>query len=104
MLIDDGIGDFSGCTCVVCLVREDSYIVANAGDSRAVLSRNGRAVPLSEDHKPNMPGEHDRIVRAGGHVVRMEYGPIVQYRVNGNLNLSRSIGDLNYKKHTQLAP
>jgi len=96
--------DWVGCTCVVCLVRPDALVVANAGDSRAVLSRGKRAVPLSEDHKPNLPGEMDRITRAGGSVERRQVGPIVHFRVNGNLNLSRSIGDLEYKKNPCLSP
>jgi len=96
--------DWVGCTCVLCLVRPDAFVVANAGDSRAVLSRDRRAVPLSEDHKPNLPGELDRITKAGGSVERRAVGPIVQFRVNGNLNLSRSIGDLEYKKNPCLSP
>jgi len=96
--------EFVGCTAVVCLVRRDAYIVANAGDSRVVLSRRGKAIALSEDHKPNLPGERDRIRRAGGTVERQQFGPHVQYRVNGNLNLSRSIGDLEYKKAKHLPP
>jgi len=93
-----------GCTAVVCLVRSDVIIVANAGDSRAVLSRRRQAVPLSEDHKPNDPRERGRIEKAGGYVERQQVGPNVQYRVNGNLNLSRSIGDLEYKKNSMLEP
>ncbi|CAK0870100.1 unnamed protein product, partial [Prorocentrum cordatum] len=62
------------------------------------------AVPLSEDHKPNLPGERDRIRRAGGSVARSQFGSTVQHRVNGNLNLSRSIGDLEYKKNPNLQP
>lgn len=96
--------DWVGCTCVVCLVRPDVLVVANAGDSRAVLSRGGQAVPLSEDHKPNLPTERERICRAGGCVERRQVGPIVQFRVNGNLNLSRSIGDLEYKRNPILSP
>lgn len=96
--------DWVGCTCVVCLVRPDAIIVANAGDSRAVLSRRGQAVPLSEDHKPNLPTESERIRKAGGSITRQQAGPIVQFRVNGNLNLSRSIGDLQYKKNPELEP
>jgi len=94
--------DWVGCTAIVCLVRRDVFIVANAGDSRAVLSRRKQAVPLSEDHKPNLPREKDRIQRAGGHVERQQVGTNVQYRVNGNLNLSRSIGDLEYKKNRDI--
>jgi len=96
--------DWVGCTCVVCLVRPDVIVVANAGDSRAVLSRRRQAVPLSEDHKPNLPTERNRIAKAGGSIERQQVGPIVQYRVNGNLNLSRSIGDLEYKKNPHLQP
>jgi serine/threonine protein phosphatase PrpC len=44
-----------------------------------------QAVALSEDHKPTQQRELDRIAKAGGFVT--EAG-----RVNGNLNLSRSIG------------
>ena len=91
-----------GSTAVVCLVQPKRLIVANAGDSRVVLSRDGVAVPLSEDHKPNLPAERIRIQRAGGVVERQQIGKHVQYRVNGNLNLSRTIGDLDYKRNLRL--
>jgi len=94
--------DRVGCAAVVCLVQPEYLIVANAGDSRAVLARSGVAVPLSEDHKPNLPAERERIHKAGGFVERRQVGSIVQYRINGNLNLSRSIGDLVYKKSASL--
>ena len=84
----------AGCTSVVALVRNNTVYVANAGDSRCVLSREGRAVELSFDHKPDLPEELNRITRAGGVV---EDG-----RVMGNLNLSRSIGDLEYKKNNAI--
>mmetsp|Transcript_84490 Transcript_84490/g.242595 ORF Transcript_84490/g.242595 Transcript_84490/m.242595 type:complete len:363 (-) Transcript_84490:60-1148(-) len=96
--------DNIGCTAVVCCVRPDSITVANAGDSRAVLCRRGQAVEMSEDHKPNLPGELRRIHRAGGCVMEQHVAGTTHYRVNGNLNLSRSIGDLNYKQNFQLPP
>lgn len=64
--------------------------MANAGDSRSVLCRSGKAVALSEDHKPEMPKEEERIKKAGG--------SIMKGRVNGGLNLTRSLGDFDYKK------
>ena len=43
--------DAVGSTAVVAIVTPDKIIVANCGDSRAVLCRNGKAVALSTDHK-----------------------------------------------------
>jgi protein phosphatase 1G len=70
---------------VLALLRGNTLYVANAGDSRCVLSRKGRAVPLSADHKPEDEPERSRIERAGGVVT-------ADGRVNGGLNLSRAIG------------
>lgn len=41
----------AGSTAVVALLLPEYIIVANCGDSRAVLSRGGTAIPLSQDHK-----------------------------------------------------
>mmetsp|Transcript_67156 Transcript_67156/g.187964 ORF Transcript_67156/g.187964 Transcript_67156/m.187964 type:complete len:458 (-) Transcript_67156:74-1447(-) len=76
-------------------------VVANCGDSRAVLCRGGRAVELSEDHKPELEGEEARIRRAGGCVARM--GPC--HRIDRwGLNLSRALGDFHYKARPDLSP
>ncbi|KAK7056795.1 Protein phosphatase 2C 2 [Paramarasmius palmivorus] len=88
--------DPSGCTAVAALVTKDKIYVANAGDSRSVLSVKGEAKPLSFDHKPTNETEKARITGAGGYV---EYG-----RVNGNLALSRAIGDFDFKKNYSLTP
>uniref|UniRef100_A0A7S4UBM0 PPM-type phosphatase domain-containing protein n=1 Tax=Alexandrium monilatum TaxID=311494 RepID=A0A7S4UBM0_9DINO len=93
-----------GCTAVTCCVCPDVIVVANAGDSRAVLCRSGRAIDMSEDHKPNLPGECARIENAGGCIVNQRFGPHVLHRVNGDLSLSRSIGDLRFKQNAHLAP
>jgi serine/threonine protein phosphatase PrpC len=55
-----------------------------------VLSRNGKAIALSEDHKPENDIEKNRITKAGG--------TIMNGRVNGGLNLTRSLGDFYYKR------
>ncbi|GMH11187.1 hypothetical protein Nepgr_013028 [Nepenthes gracilis] len=81
-----------GSTAVVAIVTPDKIIVANCGDSRAVLCRNGKPIPLSADHKPDRPDELARIEEAGGRVIYWD-GP----RVLGVLAMSRSIGD-NYLK------
>mmetsp|Transcript_5422 Transcript_5422/g.20433 ORF Transcript_5422/g.20433 Transcript_5422/m.20433 type:complete len:356 (+) Transcript_5422:207-1274(+) len=87
-------GPQAGSTCVVAVVKGDVLTVANAGDSRAVLCRKGKAVPLSRDHKPMDSDERARIQNAGGFVQ--------EGRVNGSLALSRAIGDLEYKQSRQL--
>lgn len=43
--------DAVGSTAVVAVVAPEKIVVSNCGDSRAVLCRNGVAVPLSSDHK-----------------------------------------------------
>lgn len=87
----------AGATAVVAVIVGRTITVANAGDSRAVLCRAGSAYPLSFDHKPLQERELTRIRNAGGFV--NHFG-----RVNGNLNLSRSIGDLKYKQVPNIAP
>jgi len=89
----------AGCTSIVCVISgNDTLTVANAGDSRAVLCRGkGQAMPLSTDHKPLSDGEMLRIQQSGGFV--NHFG-----RINGNLNVSRSIGDLKYKQAANILP
>ncbi|XP_031840943.1 putative protein phosphatase CG10417 [Nomia melanderi] len=87
----------SGCTAVVAVLKGNELYVANAGDSRCVLCRDGQAVELSLDHKPEDKPEMERIVKAGGKVT-------ADGRVNGGLNLSRALGDHAYKQNVDLSP
>merc|ERR1712224_553609 len=80
----------AGCTVNIVLIVDNTIYCANAGDSRAYLFSNGKVIPLSRDHKPENLEERRRITAAGGF--------IQNGRVNGNLNLSRAVGDLEYKK------
>ncbi|VDK50763.1 unnamed protein product [Anisakis simplex] len=99
----DTPGEDSGTTACLLALFKDKVIVANAGDSRAVLCRNGVAVDLSIDHKPEdesgmygsvllvsfiecllMFAERTRIEAAGGEIS-------LDGRVNGGLNLSRYV-------------
>lgn len=83
-----------GCTALSVIIRGRSVVVANTGDSRCVISRRGEATPLTLDHKPVIYEEAQRIIRAGGFVR--------DNRVNGALNVSRTIGDLDFKKNEDL--
>merc|ERR1712241_878572 len=89
-------GNDSGCTAVVALLAGTKLYVANAGDSRCVVCRNGVAVEMSFDHKPEDEVELKRIRKAGGKVTP-------DGRVNGGLNLSRAIGDHAYKRVESLS-
>ncbi|XP_006890582.1 PREDICTED: protein phosphatase 1G-like, partial [Elephantulus edwardii] len=90
-------GSDSGTTALVALIRGKQLIVANVGDSRCVVSEAGKALDMSYDHKPEDEMELARIKNAGGKVT-------MDGRVNGDLNLSRAIGDHFYKRNKNLPP
>merc|ERR1712127_444863 len=85
----------AGTTATVLLVTPTELICANAGDSRTVLSRDKTVIELSHDHKPNDKCERERIEKAGAFV---ENG-----RVQGNLAVSRALGDLFFKRREGVA-
>ncbi|KAI9084534.1 hypothetical protein K1719_033522 [Acacia pycnantha] len=87
-------GPKAGCTACVAVIRGNHLLVANAGDSRCVLSRKGQAHDLTKDHKPDLEVEKYRIQEAGGFI---QFG-----RVNGSLNLTRAIGDIEFKENEHL--
>lgn len=92
MYNDEAIKEqMAGSTAITALIRDKKLYCANAGDSRAIASKNGTLIQLSHDHKPNNPEEMDRIYNAGGWV---EFN-----RVNGNLALSRALGDFLFKRN-----
>lgn len=78
----------TGSTAVVVYVEQDVLWAANLGDSRAVLSRDGEALDMTTDHKPELESEKARIEALGGKiwcsfgVCRVEY-----------LNMSRAFGN-----------
>ncbi|XP_059625917.1 probable protein phosphatase 2C 51 isoform X2 [Cornus florida] len=104
---------FSGSTATVAVLVDGQILVANVGDSKALLcSRRTEsllepegtsmgklhAVELTRDHHPDRDDERARIEAAGGHV-RVWGVP----RVNGILAMSRSIGDIYLKRYGVIA-
>jgi protein phosphatase PTC2/3 len=92
----DDSKDFSGCTSVTAMITPKYIICANAGDSRCVLGTNNQAKAMSDDHKPNNPLEQNRIELAGGKVQWK--------RVDGDLAVSRGLGDFQFKARNDLGP
>lgn len=86
--------DHSGSTAISSMVTPTHIIVANVGDSRSILVSDNKAIAMSEDHKPYNQAENDRIVKAGGSVSMR--------RVNGDLAVSRALGDFVYKHRQDL--
>ncbi len=59
-------GTSAGTTALAAVVWGGHVVVANAGDSRAVIGRRGKAIQLTSDHKPL--SERARIEASGGFV------------------------------------
>lgn len=92
-LFQNKFGELSkqcGSTAVVCLLIGNKLVCANLGDARAVLSRHGRYVELSQDFKASRKDEQDRIKGQGGYIV---FG-----RVLGRLAVTRAFGDFECKQ------
>jgi serine/threonine protein phosphatase PrpC len=93
---------FSGTTCVIIFLIDNRLICANVGDSRAILY-NEDIISLSNDHKPNLSEEKERIEKMGGVVGKLydsscaeDYYPYrvwVKNQKYPGLAMSRSIGD-----------
>jgi len=103
---------FSGTTCNIAIQLNKYLISANVGDSRSILvydkgdSKNQGILPLSRDHKPDLPGEVNRILSHGGTVDQItdsegtKVGPQRVWKAGQNypgLAMSRSLGDFEAK-------
>ncbi|KAF1790515.1 Protein phosphatase 2C family [Phytophthora cactorum] len=110
-----------GTTAAVVLIRGNRLITANIGDCRAVVSIGGQALDIIEEQTPGRPDERERIEKQGGWVkeerelqlsklhsmdlsdpeIQQRAERVVKwvtiYRVNGELAVSRAIGDIDYK-------
>lgn len=83
-----GMREVGSTACMVVLTPEDAWFV-NVGDSRAIVKVNQQVHQMTLDHKPTLRSELDRVQRHGGFISNTDG----TWRINGRLNLSRSIGD-----------
>ena len=101
------ISDSSGSCGIMAMIQNNKIIIANVGDSRLVLFKNGKVFFSTEDHKPNTETEKKRIKNAGGEIYQtFTYFPLRQngreieapWRVlPGRLSVSRTFGDVEAK-------
>ncbi|XP_062218207.1 probable protein phosphatase 2C 10 [Phragmites australis] len=89
----------AGSTASTAIIVGDRLLVANVGDSRAVICKGGEAIAVSRDHKPDQSDERQRIEDAGGFV--MWAGT---WRVGGVLAVSRAFGDKLLKQYVVADP
>ena len=93
--------NFSGTTCVMVFQVGERILCANVGDSRAIMVKGDKAIPLSIDQKPDDPEESKRIKENGGEIAQYEEdgeksGPFRVWQkgeVYPGIAMSRSIGD-----------
>ncbi|KAL9996351.1 putative protein-serine/threonine phosphatase [Helianthus debilis subsp. tardiflorus] len=95
--VDLGKGGSTAVTAI--LINCKKLVVANVGDSRAVICKNGVAKQLSVDHEPSK--EKELVENRGGFVSRM---PGDVPRVDGQLAVARAFGDKNLKEHLSSEP
>ena len=90
-----------GTTATVALIRGGYELcIGHIGDSIALLSRDKKPKKLTRDHDPSDSQERLRIEEAGGEVIADAQDTL---RVNGRLNMTRSIGDIELKEFGVIA-
>ena len=115
-LSKDQKDDRSGTCCLFICSFLDRTFVVNIGDSRAIIQKGGRfpaIEQLTQDHRPEVLEEADRIIRNGGYVYRNHFPsnsrltsmmaprkPKKPLRVfPGDLSVSRALGDFDIKEY-----
>ncbi|KAK9265763.1 hypothetical protein L1049_000168 [Liquidambar formosana] len=94
---DLGKGGSTAVTAI--LINCQKLVVANVGDSRAIICKNGVAKQLSVDHEPSR--ERKTIENRGGFVSNF---PGDVPRVDGQLAVARAFGDKSLKEHLSSEP
>ncbi|KAJ6240584.1 hypothetical protein M0813_24038 [Anaeramoeba flamelloides] len=90
--------DLSGSTAVIALIIKNKLYSINLGDSRAILIDNeGKAIQITDDHKPT---NRDELVR-----IKFLRGTVTNNgRINGGLAVSRCFGDRDFQPWVSVKP
>lgn len=90
-----------GTCCLIALIHEGKVSVASIGDSTALLlSQGGQMIELTNEHTPNRYDEYIRVQQAGGRLLHLSSS----LRVEGVLQVTRSIGDKDFKQYLSSVP
>lgn len=87
-----------GSTAIVVIEICDVLFLINIGDSRAIIVTENKIQFETKDHKPI--DEEDRIVEAGGGVIRGKVSRVTTNHADSWIAVSRAFGDFNFKKNT----
>ncbi|ESQ52078.1 hypothetical protein EUTSA_v10017836mg [Eutrema salsugineum] len=100
-ILHNVVGPRGGSTAVTAIVIDGKkLVVANVGDSRAVLCRKSDvAKQITVDHEPEK--ERDLVESKGGFVSK---NPDNDARVDGQLAMTRAFGDGRLKEHISARP
>ncbi|KAG6530768.1 hypothetical protein ZIOFF_004526 [Zingiber officinale] len=100
---------YSGAIAVALIKQGDEFVIANVGDSRAVLGIPGQnnsltVVQLTRDLKPNLPGEAERIRKCRGRVFALrEEADVTRvwlpHKDMPGLAMARELGDFVLKDY-----
>eukprot|EP01102_Stenamoeba_stenopodia_P015996 TRINITY_DN552_c1_g1_i1.p1 TRINITY_DN552_c1_g1~~TRINITY_DN552_c1_g1_i1.p1 ORF type:complete len:546 (+),score=116.47 TRINITY_DN552_c1_g1_i1:337-1974(+) len=97
--IDEKVSEWAihqGTTAATALICGSTLYLANAGDTRAVLWRDGKAIRLTVDHKATLEEEVERVLALGGW--------IRDGRIRGVIQVSRAIGDAYVQPYVTAEP
>ncbi len=94
---DFNFADECGSTANIILINNKFIYIANVGDSLSLMYKNGEIYKLSNEHKTTLKSEILRIKK-------FNKIKLIHNRIDGKLNITRAIGDLNYKKNENLKP
>ncbi|KAG5627494.1 hypothetical protein H5410_012712 [Solanum commersonii] len=101
-ILENVVGARGGSTAVTAILIDQKYlVVANVGDSRAVLIRKGKVKQITVDHEPQKEEEKEVVESKGGFVIKM---PGNVLRVDSQLAMTRALGDTKVKDHITVEP
>ncbi|XP_009599902.1 probable protein phosphatase 2C 58 isoform X2 [Nicotiana tomentosiformis] len=101
-ILENVVGAQGGSTAVTAiLIDQKQLLVANVGDSRAILIQRGNIKQITVDHESDKEEERDLVESKGGFVIK---GPGNVPRVDGQLAMTRAFGDAKLKDHITVEP